>query len=93
MTEHELHELIRKDNDRIAKGELPNFVVQSNKIGTPFVDALLAIKWHNYLYNQGIPTVITDLTDYDWIKNEKGFKVGTLNDLDKELENKKTIVH
>lgn len=64
-----------EDNKLLMKGVHPNYIVMSVKIGCPFVDPVLAIKWHNTMLEQDVVTKILDLTDYDWDKNPMGFKI------------------
>jgi hypothetical protein len=37
--------------------------------------AELAIKWHDYVFDQGVATHIVDLTDYDWQTNPRKLRM------------------
>jgi hypothetical protein len=71
----------KQDSDLIKAGVKPNYVVWSEHLGCPFVDAKLAIKWHNDMLAKHIRTIIIDLTNYDWDKNPLEFNFLDTKDL------------
>jgi hypothetical protein len=72
----------KRDNRRIADGEYPRYIVRGEKYSTPFIDPVIAIKWHNVMHGRGVPTIIEDLTEYDWEKNPNGFTMMNVKDIE-----------
>jgi hypothetical protein len=70
---------VKEDNDLVKQGIRPNYVVVSEQVGAPFISAEMAIKWHNYVRELGVETIIMDLTDYDWDVNPANFQLHNIS--------------
>jgi hypothetical protein len=69
----------KQDSWQRGVAEKPRFIVMGNKVGTPFYDYEYAIAWQVLLFENGVFSIIRDISNYNWNLNPEGYKFHILN--------------